>query len=55
MEHVFQYDVIFINEQGQPGRYLSPELADITLYVIDVAAGEKTHARAGLGSRDRIS
>ena len=32
----------------------SPELADLTIYVIDVAEGEKNLARVALGSRAPI-
>jgi Ni2+-binding GTPase involved in maturation of urease and hydrogenase len=32
----------------------SPELADLTIYVIDVAEGEKYIARVALGSRAPI-
>jgi urease accessory protein len=32
----------------------SPELADLTIYVIDVAEGKKSRARAGRGSPNPI-
>ena len=32
----------------------SPELADITIYVIDVSAGDKYRERAAPGSRGRL-
>ena len=39
----------------QPRATFSPELSDLTLYVIDVAAATRSRARAGRGSRGPIS
>jgi urease accessory protein len=33
----------------------SPELADLTIYVIDVAEGERSRAKAGRGSPNPTS
>jgi urease accessory protein len=33
----------------QPGRHLQPELSDLTIYVIDVAGGEKIPRKGGPG------
>jgi len=40
---------------GQPGGDVSPELADLTIYVIDVAAGDKIPRKGGRRSPAPIS
>ena len=44
-------DVVFIESGGDNlAATFSPELSDLTIYVIDVAAGEKFHAKAAPAS-----
>ena len=44
-------DLVFIESGGDNlAATFSPELADITIYVIDVSAGDKSRAKAGRGS-----
>ena len=48
-------DLIFVESGGDNlSATFSPELADLTIYVIDVAEGEKFRARAGRGSPSPI-
>lgn len=48
-------DLIFVESGGDNlSATFSPELADLTIYVIDVAEGEKSHVRAGRGSLNPI-
>ena len=47
-------DIIFIESGGDNlAATFSPELADITIYVIDVSAGIKYHAKEVRGSPDQ--
>lgn len=49
-------DMVLIESGGDNlAATFSPELADLTIYVIDVAAGDKIPSRAGRGSRGPIS
>lgn len=49
-------DVVFIESGGDNlAATFSPELSDLTIYVIDVAAGEKFHAKADRASPRVIS
>lgn len=44
-------DIVFVESGGDNlAATFSPELSDLTIYVIDVAAGEKSPARAALAS-----
>jgi urease accessory protein len=48
-------DLVIIESGGDNlAATFSPELADLTLYVIDVAGGDKIHARAAPASPARI-
>src|SRR5258706_14611464 len=43
-------DIVFIESGGDnPAATFSPELSDLTIYVIDVAAGEKIPRKGGPG------
>lgn len=44
-------DIIFVESGGDNlAATFSPDLSDLTIYVIDVAGGEKSHAKAVLAS-----
>lgn len=46
-------DIIFVESGGDNlSATFSPELADLTVYVIDVAEGEKFRAKADLESQN---
>ena len=46
----FDLDVVFIESGGDNlAATFSPELSDLTIYVIDVSAGEKIHRKGGTG------
>ena len=48
-------DVVFVESGGDNlAATFSPELSDLTIYVIDVAAGEKSLAKAGRASPKAI-
>ena len=52
VERLGALDIVFVESGGDNlSATFSPELADITIYVIDVSAGEKIPVRAGPGSR----
>lgn len=50
LEHSFKLDLIFVESGGDNlASTFSPELVDLTLYVIDVAAGDKIPRKGGPG------
>ena len=50
-ERLGDLDLVIIESGGDNlAATFSPELSDLTIYVIDVAAGDKTRARAALAS-----
>lgn len=55
LERFPQADIVFIESGGDNlAATFSPELSDLTIYVIDVAGGEKFPAKAALASPNQI-